>query len=304
MEESDRSPKIILEASKNLLAEDISSQSFLPSMAMIERVAKTGKGQILSSDSAERVPPFSHDKILSRICVPMKYRDKLVGILYFDNRFLSSTFKESDFEILDYFAAQAAIAIDNLRAYEGIQASNLKLMEEKLYYEEQQRENLRFEEFIGQSPAIPRILNQVDQVAGTDATVLILGETGVGKEIIARAIHRASPRYNNVFIKVNCSSLPESLIESELFGHEKGSFTGATNQRIGRFELADGGTLFLDEIGEISLDIQVHLLRVLQSKEFERVGGKKIIHSDFRLVVATNRDLQEAVTQGKFREDL
>ena len=151
---------------------------------------------------------------------------------------------------------------------------------------------------------IIKVFTQVEQVAQTDATVLILGETGVGKELVARSIHRRSSRRDKPFIRVHCSALPESLISTELFGHEKGAFTGAVSRKMGRFELAHGGTLFLDEIGDISMEIQVRLLRVLQSKEFERVGGHETLHSDFRLLAATNRDLQKAVQEGRFREDL
>jgi formate hydrogenlyase transcriptional activator len=234
----------------------------------------------------------------------MILRDKVVGVLYHDNRLLSSVFKESDLELLTYFAAMAAFALDNAKAYEEIQRLNQKLREEKLYYEEQHLFSIHFEDIVGESSAIKNVLAQVDQVAVTDTNVLILGETGVGKELVARAIHRHSPRREKPFIRVLCSSLPDSLIPSELFGHEKGAFTGAIRQQIGRFELADGGTLFLDEIGELPLEVQVRLLRVLQTKEFERVGGHETLRSDFRLIAATNRNLEQEVKSGKFRADL
>jgi transcriptional regulator with GAF, ATPase, and Fis domain len=209
-----------------------------------------------------------------------------------------------DLELLSYFAALAAIAFDNASAYEEIQRLNQKLKAEKEYYEEQHLHSYHFEEIVGESTAIKRVLEKVEQVAKTDTTVLILGETGVGKELIARAIHRKSRRCEKPFISVNCSSLPDTLIPSELFGHEKGAFTGATHRRIGRFELADGGTLFLDEISDISPDVQVRLLRVLQTKEFERVGGNETLLSDFRLITATNRDIEQEVKISKFRLDL
>jgi transcriptional regulator with GAF, ATPase, and Fis domain len=234
----------------------------------------------------------------------MILRDKVVGVLYHDNRLLSSAFRESDLELLAYFAALAAFAMDNARAYEEIQRLNQKLEEEKLYYEEQHLQNLHFEDIIGKSPTIKRVLAQMDQVAMTDTTALILGETGVGKELVATGIHRNSSRNNKPFIRVHCSSLPENLISSELFGHEKGAFTGAIQRRIGRFELANGGTLFLDEIGDLPLEVQVRLLRVLQSREFERVGGSETLRSDFRLIVATNRDLEQLVKENRFRSDL
>ena len=304
LEEDSHPPKVRLRASKNLISEQINHQSFSSSMKMIEEVALTGKGRILGIGSDSNLGPFSGETIRSRICVPMILRSKVVGVLYHDNRLLSSAFKESDLDLLAYFAAQAAIALDNARAYEEIQRLNQKLNEEKLYYEEQHLQSLHFEDIVGESPAIREVLEKVDQVAKTDATVLILGETGVGKELVARAVHRHSPRGNKPFIRVFCSSLPESLIPSELFGHERGAFTGAVQRRIGRFELADGGTLFLDEIGDLLLEVQLPMLRVLQTKEFERVGGSETLRSDFRLIAATNRDLEQAVRAGKFRPDL
>jgi len=273
-------------------------------MKMIQEAAEQGKGRVMGINSEEDPGTYSVDVVRSRICVPMILRDKTVGVLYHDNRLLSSAFKESDLELLSYFAALAAFALDNARAYEEIRRLNTKLSEENLYYKEEHLQNLHFEDIVGESAGIKKVLSQVDQVCGTDATVMIRGETGVGKEQVARAVHRHSPRRDKPFIRIHCSALPETLIASELFGHEKGAFTGASHRRIGRFELADGGTLFLDEIGDISLDIQVRLLRVLQTKEFERVGGSETLRSDFRLVVATNRDLEEAVRREKFRADL
>jgi len=297
-------PELGLRASKNLTQDQIEHPSFESSMKMIEEVVREGKGRILGAGSKEDAGPIDAETIRSRICLPMILRDKTVGVLYHDNRLLSSAFRESDLELLSYFAALAAFALDNAGAYEEIKRLNMKLSEENLYYKEEHLQNLHFEDIVGESPALKRVLEQVDQVTGTDATVMIVGDTGVGKELVARAVHRHSPRSDKPFIRVHCSALPETLIPSELFGHEKGAFTGATRRRIGRFELADGGTLFLDEIGDLSLDIQVRLLRVLQTKEFERVGGSETLSSDFRLVVATNRDLEKAIRAGKFRADL
>lgn len=292
----------VLQAAKNLPQEDIHQSQFIPFLMFINETIRTGESNIQRIKTVAKglFPGVSH----SCICVPMKLRQKIVGVLYFDNRLLSSVFRKSDLEILEHFAALAAIAMDNALAYEKIQSLNKKLMDEKQYYREQHLECLHFEDFVGKSPAIMRVLSNVRDVAETVSTVLILGETGVGKELVARSIHRLSLRKKMPFIKVNCSAFSPNLIASELFGHEKGAFTGADNRRIGRFELADGGTLFLDEIGDISLEIQVALLRVLQSKQFERVGGKKTLKSDFRLIAATNKDLREAVRQGTFREDL
>jgi len=304
IQEDGQSPKLSLMATKNLTPDQIAQETFSSSMNMIHEVARTGKGQILAIDDAETYGQNSVNLIRSRICVPMRLRDKIFGVLYHDNRLLSSAFKESDLALLSYFAALAAFALDNARAYEEIQRLNSKLSEENLYYKEENLQTLHFDDIVGESPAIKKVLSQIDQVAATDATVLIVGETGVGKELVARAIHRNSMRKDKPFIRVHCSALPESLIPSELFGHEKGAFTGANRRRLGRFELADGGTLFLDEIGDISLDIQVSLLRVLQTREFERVGGSETLSSDFRLVVATNRDLEQRIRANKFRADL
>ena len=176
--------------------------------------------------------------------------------------------------------------------------------EEKLYLEQEIHTELGFAEIIGQSKALQAVMEQVGKVAGSDATVLLLGETGTGKELVARAIHRLSQRANNSFIKMNCAAIPSGLLESELFGNEKGAFTGAVSKKIGRIELADKGTLFLDEIGEISLALQPKLLRVLQDQEFERLGGTHTLKVDFRLIAATNRDLADAVRRNEFRSDL
>jgi transcriptional regulator with GAF, ATPase, and Fis domain len=189
-------------------------------------------------------------------------------------------------------------------ANKEIRRLNKKLNDEKQYYKEEHIQSLNFKEIIGKSNGIQKILSQIEHVAESDATVLITGETGVGKELGARAIHRLSLRNAKPFIRVHCSALPENLIPSELFGHEKGSFTGASRQRIGRFELADTGSLFLDEMGEINPDIQTRLLRVLQTKEFERVGGTETLQSDFRLIVATNKNLRQEVENSRFRADL
>jgi formate hydrogenlyase transcriptional activator len=297
-------PTLRLKASKNLTSEQINHPDFQASMKMIQEVALGGKDRISEMSSVQDPHSLSSEMIRSRICVPMILRDKVIGVLYHDNRILRSAFKESDLELLAYFAAQAAIAMDNSRAYEEIQRLNQKLREENLYYEEQQLQSHHFENIIGDSPALMQVLAKIGQVAGSDTTVLILGETGVGKELVARAVHRQSSRRAKPFIGVPCTALPDSLIPSELFGHEKGAFTGAVQRRIGRFELADKGTLFLDEIGDLPLEIQVRLLRVLERRDFERVGGSETIHSDFRLIAATNRDLEQAVKAGRFRSDL
>jgi formate hydrogenlyase transcriptional activator len=196
------------------------------------------------------------------------------------------------------------MAVDNARAYEEIARFKDKLAKEKLYLEEEMRSQNNFGEVVGNSPALREVLQQVEIAAPSDATVLVLGETGTGKELIARALHRLSSRREGNFIKLNCAAIPSGLLESELFGHEKGAFTGAVSQKIGRLELADKGTLFLDEIGEIAMELQPKLLRVLQDHEFERLGGVKTIRINIRLIAATNRDLAQAVEEHQFRSDL
>ena len=293
-----------LRASKNLTSDQVAQPSFGPSMKMIEEAAQTGQG-LITGDTAEAGSLLTGDQVIrSKICVPMTLHDAVIGVLYHDNRLLSSAFKVSDLGVLSYFAALAAIALDNARAYEEISRLNQKLKREKRYFEEEHLSHLHFDEIVGRSREIKAVLAQIEQVAGTEATVLITGETGVGKELVARAIQRHGPRADRAFIGVQLSTLPEELIASELLGHEKGAFTGADRRREGRFELADGGTLFLDEIGDISPDIQVRLLRVLQTKAFERIGGAQTLKSDFRLIAATNRDLTVEIRAGRFRADL
>jgi formate hydrogenlyase transcriptional activator len=187
---------------------------------------------------------------------------------------------------------------------EGRKRAEEKLQQENVALREEIDETSMFEEIVGTSPALQTVLSRISKVAPTDSTVLITGETGTGKELVARAIHRRSGRTSRAFVSVNCAAIPRDLIPSELFGHEKGAFTGATQRRLGRFELADGGTIFLDEVGELSPDIQVALLRVLQEREFERVGGRQSMHVDVRVIAATNRDLKAAVANGTFRQDL
>jgi len=197
-----------------------------------------------------------------------------------------------------------AVAVDNAHAYQEIAGLKEKLSKEKLYLEEEIRAQHNFGEVIGDSPPLRHVLKQVEIAAPSDATVLILGETGTGKELVARALHRLSSRRAGNFIKLNCAAIPTGLLESELFGHEKGAFTGAVSQKVGRFELADKGTLFLDEIGEIPLELQPKLLRALQDQEFERLGGVRTIKVNVRVVAATNRDLGQAVANNLFRRDL
>ena len=213
-------------------------------------------------------------------------------------------YAEPDLEFLGQVAKQVAVAVENVLAFQQIAELKDKLVEEKLYLEEELRTAHGFEDIIGGSKALKHVLKQVGVVAPTDSTVLIQGETGTGKELIARAIHRLSSRSDRTFVKLNCAAIPSGLLESELFGHERGAFTGAIAQKIGRFELADKGTLFLDEVGEIPLELQSKLLRVLQEQEFERLGGTKTLRVNARLIAATNRDLKSLVESRQFRSDL
>jgi formate hydrogenlyase transcriptional activator len=199
---------------------------------------------------------------------------------------------------------QIALALENLFAFEQIEELKAQVEQERTYLIDEINTDRPADGLIGTSPALQQVRQRITQVAGTDATVLITGETGTGKEVVARALHQASPRQGRALVKINCAALPAQLIESELFGHEKGAFTGAVERRIGKFELADGGTIFLDEVGELPLDLQAKLLRVLQEKEFERLGGNRVLTTDARVLAATNRVLEEEVRAGRFRADL
>ena len=214
------------------------------------------------------------------------------------------TFPQNDAELLQHVANQIAIGVENALAYRQVVEQANKLTEEKLYLQDEIRTQHNFEEIIGESRVLKDILNQLTTVAPTDSTILVLGETGTGKELIARAIHNLSTRRERTLVKVNCAAIPTGLLESELFGHERGAFTGAIAQRIGRFELAHRGTLFLDEVGDIPLELQPKLLRVLQEQEFERLGSARTTRVDVRLVAATNVDLAQRVATGQFRSDL
>ncbi|HTZ48077.1 MAG TPA: sigma 54-interacting transcriptional regulator [Verrucomicrobiae bacterium] len=241
--------------------------------------------------------------VQSVCCVPLTTHGRTFGTINFASR-NPQNFSTPDVELLCQIASQVAIALENALAFKEIDALKDKLAVEKLYLEEEIRTEFSFDEIIGESPALRRALGQVELAAPASTTVLILGETGTGKEIIARAIHNRSPRSERTFVKVNCAAIPAGLLESELFGHERGAFTGALAQKIGRFEFADGGTLFLDEAGDLPLELQPKLLRVLQEQEFERLGGNRTIRVDVRVVAATNTDLNQLVADKKFRSDL
>jgi formate hydrogenlyase transcriptional activator len=241
--------------------------------------------------------------VRSACFLPLITQDGVLGTLNLVSR-QKGAFDPIHVDLLQQVAGHVAIALDNAMTYRKVAELKERLAEEKLYLEEEIRTEYHFEEILGESAALKRILKQVESVGPTNATVLILGETGTGKELIARAIHDLSPRRDRTFVKLNCAAIPTGLLESELFGHEKGAFTGAISQKIGRLELADQGTLFLDEVGDIPLELQPKLLRALQEKEFERLGSTRTIPVDVRLLAATNRDLATMVADRQFRSDL
>ena len=243
------------------------------------------------------------EDVQSFCCIPLASPKGWQGTLNLGSTQVNA-FAPQDINLLEQVAAQLAVALDNANAYREIAELKDKLHSEKLYLEDEIRTELNFEDIIGESPALRHVLNQCKVVARSTATVLILGETGTGKELIARAIHRLSSRNDTSFIKMNCAAIPTGLLESELFGHEKGAFTGAISQKIGRLELAHNGTMFLDEVGDIPLELQPKLLRVLQDQEFERLGSTRTVKVNIRLIAATNRNLAKSVLNHEFRSDL
>lgn len=246
---------------------------------------------------------FQAERLRSVVYLPLVTRSKILGTFQVASR-SPQKYSEADIGFLLHVAKQLAMALDNTLAHEEIHKLKDLLFRENAYLQEEIKSQCNYDEIIGCDRSLQKVLKGVDKVAGTDATVLIYGETGTGKEMFAQAIHQCSPRCSRPLIKVNCAALPTGLIESELFGHERGAFTGALQRKIGRFELAHNGTIFLDEIGDISAEMQVKLLRVLQEQEFERVGGTETIKVNVRVIAATNRDLEAAVGQETFRADL
>jgi formate hydrogenlyase transcriptional activator len=262
----------------------------------------------VTSYTDDDVSPEIRDMILAeglktRCLIPLINHSRVVGFLGI-MRTTEDSFTQEDVEFLTQASGQIAIAIENAVAYREISDLKDKLAQEKLYLEEEIRSEMGFEQIIGSSTALKHVLELVNTVAPTDSTVLLLGETGTGKELIARAIHEHSRRKDRTFVKLNCAAIPTGLLESELFGHEKGAFTGAISQKIGRLELADHGTLFLDEVGDIPTEIQPKLLRALQEREFERLGSAHTRKVNVRLIAATNRDLEKMVASREFRSDL
>jgi formate hydrogenlyase transcriptional activator len=246
---------------------------------------------------------YARQGVRAACFVPLTTPRSKLGALGFTS-FSPLSPSPGDVEFASLLGRLVALAVESALMRQELQRAHDRLAAEKLYLEEEIRADRRMDEVVGAGAAQREVIRQVNVVAPTDSAVLIMGETGTGKELIARAVHRASHRCSRTFVKLNCAAIPTGLLESELFGHEKGAFTGAVERRIGRFELADGGTLFLDEVGDIAVELQPKLLRVLQEQEFERLGSGKTIKVDVRLVAATHRNLAKLVAEGKFRSDL
>jgi transcriptional regulator with GAF, ATPase, and Fis domain len=267
------------------------------SRTIVQQVLRDGVA-LLANDAASETTLASDSLIAARtrsvMCVPLILFDRKLGVLYLDSTLVRDQFNRDHLQLVTAIAGIAAVAIENARQFEWLETENERLLADV---------NIEHN-MVGESAAMQRVYHFISKVAPTDATVLISGESGTGKELAARAIHRNSKRAQKTFMAVNCAALTESLLESELFGHEKGSFTGALAQKKGRLEIADGGTVFLDEVGELTPPLQVKLLRVLQERQFERVGGTVTINVDLRLIAATNKNLEEAIEVGQFRQDL
>jgi formate hydrogenlyase transcriptional activator len=287
-------------SSKGILREGVTVKNMASSVGI---AFQTGQALNLSKEEIAADGMVAAEGAQSLCRLPLIGRHRVLGVLSVGSM-QENVFSEEDLSFLQQVASQVAIAVENALAYGQIADLKDKLAQEKVYLEDEIRSELNFEEIVGTSEGIRRVLKQVETVAPTDSTVLIYGETGTGKELIARAVHDLSTHKANAFVKLNCAAIPTGLLESELFGHEKGAFTGAIAQRVGRFELAHRGTIFLDEIGEIPLELQPKLLRVLQEHEFERLGSSRTIRAEARLIAATNRDLDAMVAEGTFRSDL
>ncbi len=294
-----RRKRLVFRAAVGDRSDSLIGEEFDADLGIAGRVVRTAEPQMVqdvrqSNDFFRGIDDKSSFQTRGIIAAPLVYKNEVLGVVEVLNKENGQAFDDDDLALLQIFANLAAHAAHNADAHET-------LVREKRALLEAVKGQLQI---IGSSPALRQVQDLINRVAASNATVLLLGETGTGKEVTARQIHSLSPRRDKAFIAINCAALPETLLESELFGHEKGSFTGAISQKIGRFELADGGTLFLDEIGDISPNTQVKLLRVLQEREFVRVGGTKTISTDVRIITATNRDLRAAVDAKSFREDL
>jgi formate hydrogenlyase transcriptional activator len=269
---------------------------------------RTRTAEIWSQQDIDKLRPevlerLKAESIAAMAVAPLGTSNGPLGLMSMGSK-RPNNFGQEDLDILSQISAQISLALDNALAYGRLNASRNRLEDERLYLESEIRAEYNFEDIVGKSASLRKVLDQIEIVARTGSTVLLRGETGTGKELIARAVHSLSPRRDRTFVRLNCAAIPSGLVESELFGHEKGAFTGALMQKRGRLELADHGTLFLDEIGDISLELQPKLLRALQEQEFERLGSNKTIHVDVRLIAATHRDLSLMIRNNQFREDL
>ncbi|HET7291745.1 MAG TPA: sigma 54-interacting transcriptional regulator [Vicinamibacteria bacterium] len=328
--------QLVIEAQAGVDGQDVSLPGSLPldepatlSRAVVQFVRKTLTSVVVGD--ATRDERFAADPYVAKarprsiLCIPLVHQGTLGGILYLENSLAKDAFTADRIEVLDVLAGQAAISLENARLYrektreierrrraeeelrralEEVESLKNRLLAENVYLQEEIRREHNFEEMVGNSPALLEVLRKVERVAPTDSIVLVGGETGTGKELIARAIHNRSARKDRPLVKVNCGAIAAGLVESELFGHVRGAFTGALDKRVGRFELANGGTVFLDEVGELPPETQVKLLRVLQEQEFEPVGSSRTVKVDVRVIAATNRDLADAMREGRFRSDL
>jgi formate hydrogenlyase transcriptional activator len=287
----------------------LTEETILPMNSPIGAAYRSGKIELRNQSQIQQHCPEAcaasakSEGLKSGCFVPLISKGRVLGVMAL-SRFAPEPFTPSETEFLGQITQQIAIAIENALAYREIAQLKEKLAQEKLYLEEEIRNEFNFEEIVGESPTLAKALREIEIVAPSDSTVLILGETGTGKELVARALHNRSRRKDRTFVKLNCAAIPTGLLESELFGHEKGAFTGAIAQKTGRLELADRGTLFLDEVGDIPLELQPKLLRALQEREFERLGSSYTRRVDMRLIAATNRDLQKMISDREFRSDL
>jgi Nif-specific regulatory protein len=295
-----RQNKLVFAASVGGGGDNLLGEEFDADLGIAGQVTSTGKPVLVSDVRSHQgwfkgIDERSKFDTRSMVAAPLIHQDEIIGVVEVLNPIDRETFSEEDLDLIQIFANLAASGAVNAQRHERLRIENRGL-----------KEALRSpsDQIIGQSESLRNVMGLCNRVAKSNATVLLLGETGTGKELIAKAIHNASPRADKPCVAINCAALPETLLESELFGHEAGAFTGAVARKLGRFELADGGTLFLDEIGDLSPSIQIKLLRVLQEREFVRVGGTKTVACDVRIIAATNRDLHQAIKEGDFREDL
>jgi len=300
--------ELYIEAAHGLSGDELERGRYQPGEGIVGQVVQTGRPVVVPKISQE--PMFlnrtrARDSVeaddIAYVCVPIKMENAVIGALSADRLFEETESLDEDLRLMSIIASMIAQAV---RLRQEAQLERDMLLSENTRLQNELQERFRPANIIGKSGAMQAVFDQIAQVAKSDATVIIRGESGVGKELVANSIHYNSDRASKPFIRVNCAALPETIIESELFGHEKGAFTGATQQRKGRFELAHGGTIFLDEIGDLSPQVQVRLLRVLQEREFERVGGNTTIRTDVRVIAATNRDLEKMIDSEAFRQDL